>query len=395
MYRHLLVPVDGTDLSTQVVGQAVEFARTLGARVTFFHAVPDHSASLRGEAEVVWTTSPSEYRLRLRRACARTALQGRVGRARAGGAVQRRQYVSDKPYEAILAAARDAGCDLIYMASHGRRSNIGMMLGSQTLKVLMQTEIPVLVAATSNPGRAGARDRHHPRRASLAGRRAACLDAPDRDRACRRQAAGPRSDARHRALPEGLSGGAASSEGGRLPVPPLRERTSSVDAELDELQRQHERDHQLVAELAALVDGEQHRPGDARASRAALCAVHLGPPGPRGRRDPAGGAEVPDRRRLGRDRRRVREQQGSAFRRATPTCSTGGCSRASSTWRTPLSDGGLRDGRACAALERGDPLQRLAQRLVLLRKAEAHDAPLGCWDSKLAQCSLQGRQRLG
>jgi nucleotide-binding universal stress UspA family protein len=50
MYHHLLVPVDGSDLSIQIIGQAVEFARTLGARITFFHAVPDHGASLRSES---------------------------------------------------------------------------------------------------------------------------------------------------------------------------------------------------------------------------------------------------------------------------------------------------------------------------------------------------------
>jgi nucleotide-binding universal stress UspA family protein len=56
MYRHLLVPVDGTDLSTETVGRAVEFARTIAARITFFHAQPDHAASLLGDAEAVRLT---------------------------------------------------------------------------------------------------------------------------------------------------------------------------------------------------------------------------------------------------------------------------------------------------------------------------------------------------
>ena len=60
MYRHLLVPVDGTDLSTLVVGQAAELARKLGAKITFLHAVADPFASLRGDAAVVLATSPSE-----------------------------------------------------------------------------------------------------------------------------------------------------------------------------------------------------------------------------------------------------------------------------------------------------------------------------------------------
>ena len=50
MYRHLLVPVDGTDLSTLVVGQAAELARKLGARITFFHAVADDE---RGQVRAV------------------------------------------------------------------------------------------------------------------------------------------------------------------------------------------------------------------------------------------------------------------------------------------------------------------------------------------------------
>ena len=56
MYRHLLVPIDNTDLSTITVGRAVEFARALGARVTFFHAAADHDASFGGDAEIVRLT---------------------------------------------------------------------------------------------------------------------------------------------------------------------------------------------------------------------------------------------------------------------------------------------------------------------------------------------------
>ena len=151
MYHHLLVPVDGSDLSIQIVGQAVEFARTMGARITFFHAVPDHGATLRSETEVIWATPSSDDDYHF---------EGRAGEilSKAESAARAQEVscgsihvTSDRPYEAILGAARNAACDLIFMGSHGRRSNLGMMLGSQTLKVLMQTEIPVLVAATRNP----------------------------------------------------------------------------------------------------------------------------------------------------------------------------------------------------------------------------------------------------
>ena len=53
MYRHLLVPIDASDLSVEVVGNAVGLARSLGARITFFHAISDAASLLRGEAEVM------------------------------------------------------------------------------------------------------------------------------------------------------------------------------------------------------------------------------------------------------------------------------------------------------------------------------------------------------
>ena len=65
MYRHLLVPVDGTDLSVEVIGNAVALARPLGARITFFHAVADAAGSLRGEAEVLAPDRARRIRLRL------------------------------------------------------------------------------------------------------------------------------------------------------------------------------------------------------------------------------------------------------------------------------------------------------------------------------------------
>lgn len=61
MYRHLLVPVDATDLSIEVVASAVDFAASAQARVTFFHAVPDHAASLFGDADALRLASPEDY----------------------------------------------------------------------------------------------------------------------------------------------------------------------------------------------------------------------------------------------------------------------------------------------------------------------------------------------
>src|SRR6185369_8565472 len=62
------------------------------------------------------------------------------------------QAVSDHPAQAIIAAARERGCDLIFMASHGGRGKLGMALHSETLQVVMQAGLPVLVSAAAEPG---------------------------------------------------------------------------------------------------------------------------------------------------------------------------------------------------------------------------------------------------
>ena len=254
MYRHLLVPVDGTDLSTETVGRAVEFAFTLGARITFFHARPDHSASIFGEADVVRLAAPADYAYAYE-GRSREFLSKAESAARARGvSCESLSTVSDAPYQAIIGAARDAGCDLIFMASHGRRSNLGMMIGSQTLKVLVNAGIPVLVSATANPTMASRvigiiRDEHRSLSAVL--------------HAWMHLMAAARS---HDLKPDPALMRAIVGYLHRFPVAQhhpkedeylfrkLRERTTEANAELDELERQHTRDRQLVEDLAAMVE---------------------------------------------------------------------------------------------------------------------------------------------
>jgi nucleotide-binding universal stress UspA family protein/hemerythrin-like domain-containing protein len=256
MYRHLLVPVDGTDLSTETVGRAVEFARATEARITFFHAQPDHAASLFGDAEVVRLTSPADFAYAFE-GRSRELLAKAEAAARAHGVpCESRSTVSDTPYLAIIAAARDAGCDLIFMASHGRRSSIGMMLGSQTLKVLVHAGIPVLVSATANPAPPARaigiiRDEHRSLAAVLHAWMHLIASA-------RREGASPdaalmQAIVRYiRTFPVALH----HPKEDEYLFRKLRERTSEADAELEELERQHVRDRELVAELAAMVDAQ-------------------------------------------------------------------------------------------------------------------------------------------
>lgn len=148
MYRHLLVPLDDSPLSTDTVNQAVQFARTLGAKVTFFHARADYGASSLGALERVM--SPATFNDHIAGE-ARAILAKAEVVARAAGVPHDSAVVtSDRPYEAILGAASARGCDLIFIASHGRRGIKGLMLGSETQKVLQHATIPVLVSAVES-----------------------------------------------------------------------------------------------------------------------------------------------------------------------------------------------------------------------------------------------------
>ena len=254
MYRHLLVPIDGTDLSVEVVGNAVALARPLGARITFFHAAADHAASLRGEAEVVRLTSRENYDYAFTGRPRELLAKAEAAARALGVPCASLQAVDDKPAHAIVNAARGAGCDLIFMASHGGRGRLGMAYSSETFDVLMKAGLPVLVAATSEPSAAAhaigiLRDEHRSLAAVLHAWMHALARAREEDRPV--DLALMRAIVRYvRTFPVALHHPKEEQQLFRR----LRARTPVVNAELDELGRQHERDHQLVDEIAALVD---------------------------------------------------------------------------------------------------------------------------------------------
>ncbi len=145
MFKHILVPTDGSPLSSDAVARAVQFAKDSGARITFFFARPDYPISFYGEGAVMDPASPEKF-AELARKQADEILGAAVELARqAGVECDGTSAVSDVPHEAIIAEANGRGCDLIFMASHGRRGISAMLLGSETQKVLTHSKIPVLV----------------------------------------------------------------------------------------------------------------------------------------------------------------------------------------------------------------------------------------------------------
>lgn len=145
MFKHIFVPTDGSQLSQETVKRAIRFASEAGARITLFYAKPEYPVAFYGEGALIDPTTPEKFARMAEQqaseilgACQKLAAESNV-------ACSLSSKTSDIPYEAIIAAADAAGCDLIFMASHGRRGFGGLLLGSETQKVLTHSQIPVLV----------------------------------------------------------------------------------------------------------------------------------------------------------------------------------------------------------------------------------------------------------
>jgi nucleotide-binding universal stress UspA family protein len=146
MYKHILVPTDGSKLSRKAIVTAVRMASLLGARVTGVFAIPPYSPVAYGEGVVYAPPASRDAYLRSARKEARKALAVLEIEARIAGVGCAVAIVSGAmPWEGILRAARARKCDLIVMASHGRRGLAGLLLGSETTKVLTHSKTPVLV----------------------------------------------------------------------------------------------------------------------------------------------------------------------------------------------------------------------------------------------------------
>ena len=148
MYKHILLPTDGSPLSEQAVTSGIALAKSLRAKVTGFFAQPslsfgDYVEAARHSATA--TRDMKERETRLKQASKRVLdAVDRIARE-AGVACDVVSVASDSPADAIIEAAQARGCDLVFMASHGRRGLDALLLGSETTKVLTHSKIPVLV----------------------------------------------------------------------------------------------------------------------------------------------------------------------------------------------------------------------------------------------------------
>jgi nucleotide-binding universal stress UspA family protein len=143
MFKHILLPTDGSDLSRKAMLYGVQLAKACGSRVTGLTIAPPYYAGSMDA--VLIPVGEDEYEEESRRVCELALEQVRMAADAAGVACDTIREIHDQPYRAIIDAAQAKVCDLIVMASHGRRGVSALLLGSETVKVLTHSTIPVLV----------------------------------------------------------------------------------------------------------------------------------------------------------------------------------------------------------------------------------------------------------
>jgi nucleotide-binding universal stress UspA family protein len=143
MYRHILIPTDGSDLSNNAIRHGLALVKTLNAKVTGITiTIPFHGFAIDPET-VIYTLD--SYRKRTSAAATKYLTQIKDAAVAVGVTCDVIEAEHEHPYSAIIDAANKNGCDVIVMASHGRRGISAVVLGSETVKVLTHSNIPVLV----------------------------------------------------------------------------------------------------------------------------------------------------------------------------------------------------------------------------------------------------------
>lgn len=146
MFKHILLPTDGSKLAARAVVRGIGLAKVLDAKVTLLSVVPefrmvaDESFAVPMSAEI-----KRRYEKEAKVQAEKMLSSALRHVAKAGLKGKSVVVASDLPYQQIIEVARKGKCDLVVMASHGRRGLTGLLLGSETVKVLTHSKVPVLV----------------------------------------------------------------------------------------------------------------------------------------------------------------------------------------------------------------------------------------------------------
>ena len=143
MYSNILIPTDGSGLAGKAVRHGIALAQRIGAKVTALMVSPPFH-TFTTDTQMIEDT-PAQYQTRMRNHAEKTLGAIADAAQTAGVACEIVHVEHEHPYRAIIVSADAKGCDLIVMASHGRRGISALLLGSETVKVLTHSTIPVLV----------------------------------------------------------------------------------------------------------------------------------------------------------------------------------------------------------------------------------------------------------
>ena len=143
MYKHLLLPTDGSTISAAAIQTSITFAKGINAKVTGITVTPEYQV-FTYQTEMLEDTRQKFAKDSKAHASQYLAVIEEAAKA-AGVACEIIHVVSNHPHEAIIKTAKEKGCDLITMASHGRAGVPALLIGSETQKVLAHSRIPVLV----------------------------------------------------------------------------------------------------------------------------------------------------------------------------------------------------------------------------------------------------------
>jgi len=150
VYKHILIPTDGSELSRNAVEHGVALAKAINAKVTALTVSnPFHTFAV--EPGMV-TDTPDQYKKRIADLAAKYLAVAADAAAALGVTCDVLSVGHDHPYQAIIDTAKKLGCDAIVMASHGRRGVSAIVLGSETVKVLTHSAVPVVVVRGQHPG---------------------------------------------------------------------------------------------------------------------------------------------------------------------------------------------------------------------------------------------------
>jgi len=143
MFKHILLPTDGSNLSQAAIQKGVQFAKSMQAKITGISVMPEQKYYMY-QTDIIVQVKKETVKQHKREADRNLSVIEKAAKD-AGVPCETLCEISDYPYETIIKVAEKRGCDLIMMASHGRRGIGAILIGSETQKVLTHSKIPVLV----------------------------------------------------------------------------------------------------------------------------------------------------------------------------------------------------------------------------------------------------------